>query len=442
MRTNPNMAYPLVLLAAFLSVGLVVAESSLSETYEVPRFRISDLRSGRRANDLKHVLETTGLLAITLDNDEKASHELTAHRTAAFDGLCKCAIPGHSNDAPLLSVTGTDSATLTDGVTVRTTLATATVGYTPLPLPAAELSSACDSSDRHFVDALEGLRDTVAEASSVFINALDGILSSPTNPVSTPLLKTSTGASYSSVRDVVGASKNLEHMHVYSRDDNIDGFSELSDETNNGDALRLHTDAGLFLSFIPALSCSDIGGLGNTDQSFQILDPLDGQVKVANFPQDVPSIAIMLGIGAERWLNTDQQKENVILKATRHKVGMRSGDRRAWYGMSKSSHPWRKFPTRQRPHNKVFFIDFYIYFYRPHHLAHSLNSMRSLQCTLSQTQPSFRRAPNEPLRTCDILSPTKGQWQLDALEMISKAMRPILLSDVDLIVRIASTKTQ
>lgn len=337
MRTNPNMTHPLILLAAFLSVRLVVAESVSSRTYEVPRFRISDLRSGRHANDLKHVLETTGLLAVTLDGDKMASHELTTHRAAAFDGLCKCATPGPSNDAPLLSVTGTDSATLTDGVTVRTTLATATVGYTPLPLPAAELSSTCDSSDRYFVDALEGLRDAVAEASSFFIDALDGILSSPTNPVSTPLLKTSTGASYSSVRDVVGASKNLEHMHVYSRDDNIAGFDEISDEINSGDALRLHTDAGLFLSFIPALSCSDVGFFGNTDQSFQILDPLDGQVKIANFPQDVPSIAIMLGVGAERWLNTDQQKQNVNLKATRHKVGMTSGDRRAWYGMSKSS---------------------------------------------------------------------------------------------------------
>lgn len=336
------MTYPLVLLAAFLS-GFVWAESLSSGTYEVASFRISDLRSGRRASDLRHVLETTGLLAITLDGDKRASHELKTHREAVFDGLCKCATPDNSNDPPLLSVTGTDSATLTDGVTVRTTLATATVGYTPLPLPAGELSSTCDSSDRYFVDALEGLRDAVAEASSVFIDALDDILSSPTNQVSTPLLRTSTGASYSSVRDVVGASKNLEHMHVYSRDDNIDDLSETSDEINNGDALRLHTDAGLFLSFIPALSCSDIGVFGNTDHSFQILDPLDGQVKVAKFPQDVPSIAIMLGVGAERWLNTDQQKQNVILKATRHKVGMRSGDRRAWYGMSKSSQLSRRY---------------------------------------------------------------------------------------------------
>ena len=328
------MTYPLVLLVAFLSAGLVVVESTLSETYEVPRFRISDLRSGRRTNDLKHVLETTGLLAITFDDDKRTSHELTTHKVAAFDGLCKCATPGHSNDVPLLSVTGTDSAMLTDGMTVRTTLATATVGYTPLPLPAAELSSACNSADQHFADALEGLRDAVAEASSAFITAFDGLVSSRTHGVPTQLLKTSTGASYTSVRDVVGASKNLEHMHVYSRDDYTNDFNEITDDTFNSDALRLHTDAGLFLSFIPAVPCSDIEGFGSTDQSFQITDPIDGKVKVAQFPKDAPSIAIMLGIGAEQWLNIDQ-KQNVNVKATRHKVGMKSGDRRAWYGMSK-----------------------------------------------------------------------------------------------------------
>ena len=337
------MTYPLLLIVAFYSFGLIMADSVSSETYEVPRFRISDLRSGQRANDLKHVLETTGLLAITFDDDKRTSHELTTHKVAAFDGLCKCATPGHSNDVPLLSVTGTDSAMLTDGMTVRTTLATATVGYTPLPLPAAELSSACNSADQHFADALEGLRDAVAEASSAFITAFDGLVSSRTHGVPTQLLKTSTGASYTSVRDVVGASKNLEHMHVYSRDDYTNDFNEITDDTFNSDALRLHTDAGLFLSFIPAVPCSDIEGFGSTDQSFQIIDPIDGQVKVAQFPKDAPSIAIMLGIGAEQWLNIDQ-KQNVNVKATRHKVGMKSGDRRAWYGMSKcESTPQRLF---------------------------------------------------------------------------------------------------
>lgn len=329
------MVYPLLLLVliCFLSVGLVSADLISSGTYEVPRFRISDLRSGRRASDLKHVLRTTGLLALTLDDDEKAGHELTTHRTTAFDGLCKCALPRQSsnNGAPLLSVRGADSATLADGVTARTTLATATVGYTPIPLPAEELSQACSSADGSLVDALEGLRDTLADATAAFIDALDGIVSSPTHhQAPTPLLKTATGASYTSVRDVVGASKNLEHMHVYSRDDSIDDTDEIMDGANSGDALQLHTDAGLFLSFIPARSCS---GFENTpDHSFKVLDTHDGQLKVAVFPQDVPSVAIMLGIGAEQWLNIDQE-QNFNLKATRHKVSMKNGDRRAWYGM-------------------------------------------------------------------------------------------------------------
>jgi len=381
---------------------LVSADLISSGTYEVPRFRISDLRSGRRASDLKHVLRTTGLLALTLDDDEKAGHELTTHRTTAFDGLCKCALPRQSsNGAPLLSVRGADSATLTDGVTARTTLATATVGYTPIPLPAEELSQACSSADGSLVDALEGLRDTLADATAAFIDALDGIVSSPTHhQVPTPLLKTATGASYTSVRDVVGASKNLEHMHVYSRDDSIDDTDEIMDGANSGDALQLHTDAGLFLSFIPARSCSDIEGFENTpDHSFKVLDTHDGQLKVAVFPQDVPSVAIMLGIGAEQWLNIDQE-QNFNLKATRHKVSMKNGDRRAWYGMSKST-------IKDICATIQCCIVFYCMELTTHHLILP-PPPRLPQCTLSPIRPSFMWPHKELLRTCDNLSPTGG----------------------------------
>ena len=60
------------------------------------------------------------------------------------------------------------------------------------------------------------------------------------------------------------------------------------------------------------------------------LYPLDGKTKVAVFPQDRPSVIIMLGIGAERWLDVDSP--GLGLRATRHKVRMDPGGRRAWYG--------------------------------------------------------------------------------------------------------------
>jgi len=315
-------------------------------TYQVPTFDIADLKSGRPNDRLVQVLESTGLLAITLD--EASGLALNSHRSLAFDGLCRCASADANGDdtrsssssVPLLSVPGTDSAILTDATTTRTTLATATIGYTPLPLPGIEVTESCGTGPE-FVDALESLRDVVADASSAFMGAVDGIIGGGGggNSLSPSLLKTANGASYGTISDIVGASKNLEHFHVYSRDTIQDGISS-NDESN--DALRLHTDAGLFLSFIPALSCSDAKNSNYLDESFYVLDPQDGQTKVAEFPRGVVSVAIMLGIGAESWLNTEQSpssssssygRQALKLRATRHKVHMKNGDRRAWYGM-------------------------------------------------------------------------------------------------------------
>ena len=76
----------------------------------------------------------------------------------------------------------TDTNLLQDGVTTRITLATATVGTTPLPLPVGE------------VGELETLRDQVATASNAFVKALDRLLRGSSNQ---PLLRTTQGVAYS-----------------------------------------------------------------------------------------------------------------------------------------------------------------------------------------------------------------------------------------------------
>jgi hypothetical protein len=56
--------------------------------------------------------------------------------------------------------------------------------------------------------------------------------------------------------------------------------------------------------------------------------------RVAVFPQANEGeavIAIMLGTGAQHWLD---MPHGLQLKATRHSVKMRGGESRVWYGMS------------------------------------------------------------------------------------------------------------
>jgi hypothetical protein len=118
---------------------------------------------------------------------------------------------------------------------------------------------------------------------------------------------------------MVKASQNLEHFHVYSKQEEEDAI----DQSNHGESsvLDVHTDAGLFLAFVPGMRCN------GADDSSDFYVSVNGSIKKAVFPPG--SIGIMLGMGAERWLQTP-----LPLRATRHAVKMESGQRRAWYGLS------------------------------------------------------------------------------------------------------------
>ena len=91
---------------------------------------MTDLLTGRRSDEFATVLATTGLLAIKIDTEES---EGTLTQDAALHALCRC--------DQLLTVDGTDTAILDDEKTVRKTLATATAGTTPLPLPEGRWAS-------------------------------------------------------------------------------------------------------------------------------------------------------------------------------------------------------------------------------------------------------------------------------------------------------------
>jgi hypothetical protein len=156
-------------------------------------------------------------------------------------------------------------------------------------------------------EAMDQLRDAVAEAASAFSVALDRVLGT------SELLRDNYGKTYHSTQAILEASNHLEHFHVYDKKEN----------THVSTALDWHTDAGLFLGFVPAWDCIST----DRDASFWFRDQ-QGQASLAEFAPD--SVVIMLGLGAQNWLQT-----NVPLKAAVHAVHMRAGQQRAWYGMSK-----------------------------------------------------------------------------------------------------------
>jgi len=296
------------------------AASTLPSEYHVPAFSFAELQRGQRFGHLAEALASTGLIAISLNN----AAQYNTVRGAALQGICECAV---STEASFAQLEGADTILLTDGQTVRSTLATATVGNTPLPLN-PQLSSTCGAET---AQAMDSLRDQVAVASSTFIEALDRLLvyvkgqDAILSDGGEPLLRNSYGGKYHSVSSIVQASSNFEHFHVYSK-----AKKSTDKDTANRPALQLHTDAGLFLAFVPAQDCTAEKHMDAPDQSFHVLDA-DGVTRQVVFPPN--SVAIMLGAGAENWLRTPP---SLPLRAARHSVNMGAGDSRAWYGMSKS----------------------------------------------------------------------------------------------------------
>ncbi|CAB9496852.1 mucin 13, cell surface associated [Seminavis robusta] len=317
--TTPSSALWLLVSAALLSC---TRSAALSSNYEPLVFSSSELIKEENLPRLAEALTTTGLVAITTT----ATTTATTTKQVALNGLCGCQNK-IKDEKSFHELKGADTVLLGDGQTVRSTLATATVGFSPLPLDTPELAAQCGEDT---VQAMETLRDQVAQTATVFLSAVDNLLLQAkrqelyTSSYQKPLIKTSYGVTYNSISSIVKAATNLEHFHVYSKNSS----SLLSENHSQHEpALQVHSDAGLFLAFVPAHSCNSDMATG-ADQSFLIKDPADGQLKPVAFPPN--SIAIMLGAGAEQWLNTP---DTLPLKATRHAVHMQAGQSRAWYGM-------------------------------------------------------------------------------------------------------------
>lgn len=288
----------------------------------VPSFTLEELRLGTRLHDLSMVLRSTGLLSVKVDSPQ-LQHSM--HRNVAMNGLCSCLQDPFWDDSDHKTggLEGVDTVMLDDDFTVRTTVATATVGKDPLPLASKDTLEMVCGADT--VDAMEVLRDQVALVSDAFVHALDTLVHGGDQyhfdaSRDIPMLRDVNGGSYQTLQSVVKAANHLEHFHYYRKDGKVQ-------ETDDKDSITLqwHTDAGLFLAFVPAWDCPSSGL--QKDESFWVKLPTGEEVR-AEFEDG--TIAVMLGSGAEHWLKTP-----LGLRATHHAVDMKPGDSRTWYGMSK-----------------------------------------------------------------------------------------------------------
>jgi len=303
-----------------------------TEVHHVPAFTTEDLFSGRRDDDLVNTLVTTGLLAIRVPvrtGGVSLDKNVIYRGKKTLGGLCQCG-------EKIGKIHGGESTLLADGRTTRSTIATATFGSDrPISLFTRDIDAVCGKG---LADDLEEARDYVSRAAGgAFVPALDRLLRfSWRNRTILPVMN---GEGYKTVSSVIEEAKHLEHFHVYSKQKRQDDLKENGDDSGIVDtALDWHTDAGLFLAFIPAVSCTDVN---KPDRSFHIKTPVIdkktgkeyGKQVQAHFPDERDGeivVAIMLGAGAEHWLHTPP---GLKLRAARHAVRMKSGEERAWYGM-------------------------------------------------------------------------------------------------------------
>ncbi|KAL7574133.1 hypothetical protein ACA910_014817 [Epithemia clementina (nom. ined.)] len=338
----------------------------------VPTFALNDLLTGHRSDELAMVLTTTGLLAVTTSTSTTNTKK-EDWRNAALGGLCHCRTALQEKAAAPSSGTTTLTATafleqgplLDDPTTWRTTVATATAGTTPLPLVVVDGDDNSEDANPHDDDddnrnllrnacgkdtfqAMEELRDQVAQVNQAFVLALDRFLTgvvgsqAPPPPASQQqqppfLLRHAYHGGYPTVASIQAAANHLEHFHIYSKQEQEQGADHIllqqqqEDSSTATTTLSWHTDAGLFLSFVPARDCHNDDGT-TVDDSFWVKAP--GRGESSSPPQPVafptePAVMIMLGAGAQHWLQTSP----IALQATRHAVHMQPGQVRAWYGM-------------------------------------------------------------------------------------------------------------
>ena len=308
---------------------------------------LQELQKGSRQHDLKEALATHGMVAVVESHEGSPPTQPFKGREIALEHWCQCHHKMASTHQGNIETTTKSSPTSSSMQVIylqepnsnnpssptrtkRTTLASATIGdASPLALD-SNIQQQCGEE---VYEAMEDLRDSIHQVTEAFVKALDAILA----PHAQPLLHDVHGKSYTTLASVIQAATHLEHYHVYEKQAYAqDRAQAASEEFTNPDtssmALDFHTDAGLFLAFVPGYDCQHDHAPSSasiTPDSFWIRD--DGQARPVEFAPHTRAV-IMLGAGAEQWLDT---KDVLHLKATQHAVQIQPQQTRAWYGKSK-----------------------------------------------------------------------------------------------------------
>ncbi|KAL7514166.1 hypothetical protein ACHAXN_013268 [Cyclotella atomus] len=334
----------------------------------VPKICIQQLEQ-KNINLHRILHESNGVLRISTKKSQSSVHEssnddynslihnIGSHRKGALSALCACPAfdPSSNNSNELLFKQLLESypkdiqqITLPDG-TKRRTLATATVGFGgrdsdtnedstsyPLQLP-TWVQQHC-GQDAY--DTMENLRDAISQVVDLFVDALDNKKGEGKH--------TSDGY----YRDVLRSANHLEHFHVYTKDgaddyyyyygettngkDNVAAQQPTTDELNDSrtpipTTLDYHTDAGFFLSFVPAMDCHSLS-VDNT--SFYI----QSQEEPLRFEED--EVVILIGAGAQYWMNNNNAHHDELTTteddeefvAAPHALQLLPNAHRSWYG--------------------------------------------------------------------------------------------------------------
>ena len=315
--------------------------SSNTAVYNVSPFHVSDLRDGTKDKELEHILTSTGILSIRVPIDHEDPKNTDPDKNL-LSAVCNCA-PSFTH------IQGGDVNLLHDHRTTRHTIATATMGlHAPVPLPQADIVQYCGEDAIH---DWELARDYVSHAVSyAFLPAMDrlfqtsfsslsGGITTTTGKSDPTLLMKRNGDVYHSITSIVQDAIHLEHFHVYDKKTMVDPEQDV-DSTRMGQehSLEWHTDAGLFLAFLPAMNCQE-GDDVKDDASFYIKVPKEDDTtsdedepRLVQYPTPGNSneiiVNVMMGVGMEQWIQSPLK-----IKATRHAVKMNDDVfSRAWFG--------------------------------------------------------------------------------------------------------------
>mmetsp|Transcript_31658 Transcript_31658/g.58581 ORF Transcript_31658/g.58581 Transcript_31658/m.58581 type:complete len:596 (-) Transcript_31658:358-2145(-) len=356
-RSNPiiiNAAPPRISIQQLRSSSLQQQSDSLEQHSAAD----TDTAASTTSINLHQLLhESHGTLRIAVDGvGNNDVYEFSDLRKRAFSHLCECPAlqsTSSSNNDGILSWEALEShpqdlqqITFPDG-TVRRTLATASVGFDDNDYSSSSSSALLelpswvgDECGKDASDSWNELRNVIVDVVDAFVERLD--------------LELRVGGEVGKEEEdegnyyqqILSSVTHLEHFHLYtkssstssSREDEEEGDSDSGsnahirsskEDPQPPNTLDYHTDAGFFLSFVPAMNCRS-RAVDNT--SFF----LKGQSKSVTFEED--EVVILMGAGAEHWLpplgqsgSGDVQNEFPFM-ASSHALRLAPDTHRAWYG--------------------------------------------------------------------------------------------------------------